>query len=856
LPHTPVLTSPVAARDVLTESEAQQRAERVTDVSYDIALDLAAGVSTYHGDVTIRFNTSGTGPLFFDFRGKEIDHLEVNGERLDPDWTGYRLTLPADSVTGSMTVRIAYLNDYDTTGDGFHRFVDPEDSAEYVYTNFEPYEAHRLFPCFDQPDIKARYEFVVTAPSDWMVFSNAPTASTSREADGRTTHRFERTELFSTYLTALIGGPYVHRAIEHKSLSLRLFARGSMERYLDDQAPEIFEITTQGFDFYADQFAQPYAFGTKYDQVFVPEYNSGAMENVGCVTYNEAYLFRDAPTDNQRLDRAETFLHELAHMWFGNLVTMRWWNDLWLNESFATYISYLAMTSATRFRNAWKVFNYRIKRWAYQTDQLPTTHPIAGTAADTEIAFLNFDGITYGKGASVLKQLAKYIGPDAFRDGLRLYFQRHAWSNATLADFLACLEESHGASLQEWAKLWLRTASLNTIAAKWNAKDGRLTDMAIEQTAPADHPTIRPHAFEIGFVSDSGSALTVDSVPAWIEAASTPLPDLVSRAAPVLVFPNYGDHAYAKVALDERSIAFVRSSLNRVDDALLRELLWMSLWEMVRDRQLSSTEYLAIARARLGSESDQDILDMAVERVALALARFVPESRREEEAHLWFDAALSNLANTSEMDRKILWARSATAVATSPDDVARLAASVSGDEPINGFMLDQEMRWLVAIKAIAFGLPDADKLLAHEAERDRSDRGRRALLRAEASRPTGDAKAEAWKRINNEGYGSFHLTRAAMQGFYWPHQESVLEPYADHFFKSVREVFETRDHPFARSYLLSLYPGYRADPQVLERSRKLISKLNGSLPTLTRQLTEAADDLDRTIKVRAFAEKG
>ena len=859
MPQTPVLNSPAAARDVLTESEAEQRAARVSDVSYEIALDVAAGQSTFRGDATVRFNTSGDGPLFLDFRGRAVERLEVNGERLEPDWTGYRLTLPAKSVSGSMTVRIAYLNDYDTTGDGFHRFVDPEDDAEYVYTNFEPYEAHRLFPCFDQPDIKARYEFTVTAPSGWAVFSNAPTASTQPAADGRTVHTFERTELFSTYLTALVAGPFVHRSIEHKGITLRLFARRTMERYLDEQAPEILEVTGQGFDFYADLFDQPYAFGPKYDQVFVPEYNSGAMENVACVTYNEAYLFRDAPTDNERLDRAETFLHELAHMWFGDLTTMRWWNDLWLNESFATYISYLAMTEATRFRNAWKVFNYRIKRWAYQTDQLPTTHPIAGAAADTEIAFLNFDGITYGKGASVLKQLAKYIGPDAFRDGLRLYFRRHAWQNATLADFLSCLEQSHGSSLAEWSDKWLRTASVNTIAAKWSAQDGRLTEMAIEQTAPADYPTLRPHAFEVALVSDPAShdgPLSTESQPAWIEGALTPLPDFVGHAEPALVFPNYGDHAYAKVALDPRSVEFARANLNRVDDPLLRELLWMSLWEMVRDRQLRSTEYLAIARERLGVESDEDILDMAVERVALALARFVPEARREEESHLWFEAALANLGKTSQLDRQILWARTAVAVATSQADVARLAETVKSNQPLNGFALDQEMRWLVAIKAIAFGLPQADSVLATEAERDRSDRGRRALLRAEASRPTGSAKAEAWQRINAEGYGSFHLTRAAMQGFFWPHQDQVLAPYVGRFFDQVRSVFETRDHPFARSYLLSLYPAYLAEPQVLERSRQLLTQLNGSLPTLTRQLTEAADDLDRTIKVRAFAEQG
>ena len=850
-----MLSGQTSARDVLTELEARQRATRVSDISYEVALDLVAGAPTYRGDATITFRTTGDGPLFLDFRGRTIERLEVNGRAMEPDWTGYRLTLPTEVVSAEMVVRVQYENDFDTTGDGFHRFVDPEDGAEYVYTNFEPYEAHRLYPCFDQPDLKATYRFTATAPAEWAVFSNAPLAESAPADGGRRRHRFERTARFSTYLTALAGGAYAFRAIEHRGMPLRLFARRSMERYLDEQAAEIFELTTQGLDFYAELFDRSYPF-TKYDQVFVPEYNSGAMENVGCVTYNEAYLFHDPPTDNQRLDRGETFLHELAHMWFGNLVTMRWWNDLWLNESFATYISYLCLTEATRFSNAWKVFNYRIKRWAYQADQLPTTHPIAGSAADTEIAFLNFDGITYGKGASVLKQLVKYIGHDAFREGMRLYFSRHAWSNATLADFLACLEEARGASLQEWAELWLRTASVNTLAARWQVADGALSGLALEQTAPAEHPTLRPHAMEIALGHDRNGHLEVESLPAWIDGPLTELPEANGRATPELVFPNHGDHAYVKIALDRRSLDYVRGNLNRVEDGLLRELLWMSLWEMVRDRQLRSTEYLAIARDRLGAEADHDILDMAIERVALAINRYVPEPRREAEAHSWFEAALANLAAASDSDRQILWARSAVGIAATRDDVALLARLVERDERISGFTLDQEMRWLVAIKAIAFGLPNADALLSAEAERDRSDRGHRALLRAQASRPSPSAKAEAWERIHGDGYGSFHLTRAAMQGFFWPQQASVLEPYVDRFFSAVRDVFATRDHPFARSYLLSLYPAYRGDPGVLERSQQLLSELDSSLPTLSRQLAEVADDLDRQIMVRAFAEGG
>jgi aminopeptidase N len=850
LAHTATLTA--HARDVLKQSEAADRAQRVREARYDIQLDIVAGQATYRGDVTVRFSSAGEGPLFLDFRGRSIERLEVNGSAIEPDWTGYRLTLPASSVSGDMTVHVVYENDYDTTGDGFHRFVDPEDGEEYVYTNFEPYEAHRLFPCFDQPDIKGRYTVSVTAPSAWQVVANAPLEGTSKVDAERSTWRFAETELFSTYLMALVGGPYVVRRHQHGGLDLGLYARRSMERYLDEQAPEILEITSQGLDFYAEMFDQPYPFA-KYDQVFVPEYNSGAMENVGCVTYNELYLFRDPATANQKLDRAETFLHELAHMWFGNLVTMRWWDDLWLNESFATYISYLAMTEATRFTNAWKVFNADIKRWAYQQDQLPTTHPIAGSADDTEIAFLNFDGITYGKGASVLKQLVKYIGREGFRDGMRIYFKRHGWSNATLNDFLTCLEESSGATLDEWARLWLRTASLNTLSTEWTADDGRLSALAIHQSAPTDHPTLRPHALELALAKNGTGPLKVDSIAAWIDGPDTPIAEARGHEVPDLVFPNYGDHAYAKVSLDEASVNFVRTNLDKVEDSLLRELLWMSLWEMVRDCQLRSTEYLAIGRTELPDEPDLDILNTVLERAALVINRYIPESVREAEARMWLDAALDNAAR-SDGDRQIMWARSAIAAAATAADVGRLVEMIEGESSLPVFSDDQEMRWAIAAKAIAYGHPDAEALLAREGERDRSDRGRRAMLRAEASRPTVRNKQEVWEKINGDGYGSFHLTRAAMLGFLWPNQDEVLNPFIDRFFDRIREIFETRDHPFARAYLLALFPAYQAQPDVLERAKQLIGSLDSSLPTLTRQMTEVADELERQIRVRAFAE--
>ncbi|MFQ5381701.1 MAG: M1 family aminopeptidase, partial [Dehalococcoidia bacterium] len=424
-------------RDVLTRDEAEARAARVSNCSYEIDLDLTEGASSYRGDVTVAFDFTGTGDIFLDFRGRSIDLLEVNGTKVRPDWDGVRLQLPASTLSSHNSVHVRYENDYDHQGDGFHQFRDPEDGAEYLYTNFEPYHSHRLFPQFDQPDIKARYSLTVTAPGGWEVVANAPSETVRDEPDGRRCHVFARTEAFSTYLFAIVAGPYHVFRNQAGEIPLGLFCRKSLVPYFDHE--EIFMVTKQGLAFFAEFFGQPYPFG-KYDQCFVPEFNAGAMENVGCVTFNEMMVHREPPTENQRRRRAEVILHEMAHMWFGDLVTMRWWNDLWLNESFATYMAYLSMDRATRFDTGWLDFNASEKAWGYRQDELVTTHPIAGEVADTDQTFLNFDGITYAKGASVIKQLVASIGIDGFREGMRHYFREHAWSNTTLRQFLAALK--------------------------------------------------------------------------------------------------------------------------------------------------------------------------------------------------------------------------------------------------------------------------------------------------------------------------------------------------------------------------------------------------------------------------------
>ena len=844
------MTTPNAdVRDNLTRADAEERAARVRHCDYTLDLQLTRGAETYRGEATLRFGAAGAGDLFLDFRGKTIELLEVNGSKVEPRWNGFRLWLPGEALSASNTVRVLYENEYDHEGDGFHQFRDPEDGEEYLYSNFEPYESHRLFPQFDQPDIKGTYALTVTAPAEWVVLHNSPAVAVT-DADGGKRWEFEQTKPFSTYLFALVVGPYHEARDSHEGIDIGLFCRKSMAKYMDTD--ELFTVTKQGLTFFASFFDFPYPFG-KYDQVFVPEFNAGAMENVGLVTHNEYMIFRDPPTDNQRRGRAETLLHEMAHMWFGDLVTMRWWNDLWLNESFATYMSYLCMDNATRFKTGWEDFASSIKNWAYRQDQLVTTHPIAGPVEDTDQTFLNFDGITYGKGASVLKQLVAAIGMDGFREGMRHYFRSHAYGNATLAQFLESLEKGSGVDLKEWARLWLETPSLNTIGARWEADGDRVTSLVLTQTAPADYPALRPHRLDVGLVRDAGGKLEVTVLPATIREAETDIPEARGLPAPSLVFPNYNDHGYAKVALDERSLAFVRENLDRIDDTLLRLQLWASLWNMVRDQQLKSTEYLALVRSRVVPEAMPELVEAVTTNAISAIGRYVPEEWRDREAHAFAEAAWTALRAATSNDLRIIWARALIATASVPADLELIGRLADGLEVVPGLTVDQDMRWNIAARHVAYGVPGAVDRVNAEADRDPSDRGVRARLRAETSAPAPEVKAAAWEKFVGEGYGSLYLTTAAMSGFNWAHQRQLLEPYVDRFFSEVTGVFRDRDKEFASDFFRFLAPVYRVEREILARGERLVATLGDELPVLVRMAREANDDLLRAIRCREFA---
>ncbi|EYF04301.1 aminopeptidase N [Chondromyces apiculatus] len=836
---------------MLTQQHAGERAARVDDVRYELRLDIEHGASSYRGEVTVQFRATGSGDTFLDFRGRQVERLEINGTELTPTWADCRLILPGAHLTPETRVRVVYQNDFDHTGDGFHRFVDPEDGETYLFTDFEPYSAHRLFPCFDQPDLKATYRLTVTAPAGWEVVSNAPVDRTEPAADGRTTHCFQETLRFSTYLFALVVGPYHAVRDEYRGIPLGLFCRRSLARHLDPD--EVFTITRQGLDFYPDFFDYPYPF-KKYDQLFVPEYNAGAMENVGAVTFSERMIFRDPPTAHQRLSRAEVILHEMAHMWFGDLVTMRWWNDLWLNESFATYMSYLALEHATRFGpDAWTSFN-GIKGWAYRQDQLCTTHPVAGEVPDTDHTFLNFDGITYGKGAAAMRQLVAAIGLDAFREGMRRYFRRHEFGNASLRDFLdAIAVPVGGRALTDWAHLWLEKPALNTLRADVTIEGERITRLRLQQEAPPEHPTLRPHRVDVVLGWDKGGTLTLEALPAFIDGAEVDVPAAVGRPAPALVFPNHQDLTFAQVALDARTLAYVRANLEGVHDPLLRQLLGASLWSMVRDRQLSSLEYLALQREKLPLEPDLELTETTLGHATLCLSRYVPEEERAAAASALCEVALRGIGTAPPGDARLTWARALVNAAFSPEDLRLAADLCDGARGIGEVPVDQDMRWTVATKWIARGMPGAEERLAEERRRDVSDRGQRAALRAEVARPDAGAKAAAWERFHGEGFGSLHLTTAAMSGFAWSFQREILLPFSEAFFEQVVGVFASRPPELARAYVNHLFPAWRVEPAVLERSAALLASLNGEHPILARMLREANDDLARSIACRAHA---
>ena len=839
------------AMNNITRDEARERASLVRVASYEIDLDLTsatAGKRTFRSDTTIRFTCDTPGAdTYVDITADAVTAASLNGVPLDlAGFTGHRL--PVTGLAESNELRVVADCVYMRTGEGLHRFVDPVDGATYLYTQFETFDAHRMFACFDQPDLKATFELRVTAPADWVVVSNMA-GRVEPAGDGARRWSFTPTPRMSTYITAIVAGPYHEVRDEHDGIPLGIYCRQSLAEFLDPD--DLFTVTKQGFDFFHAAFGYRYPF-EKYDQCFVPEFNAGAMENAGCVTFLEDYVFRSKVTDAAYERRAETVLHEMAHMWFGDLVTMRWWDDLWLNESFATYASVVAMVEATRYVQGWTTFANTEKTWAYRQDQLSTTHPIAADIVDNEAVKVNFDGITYAKGASVLKQLVHWVGRDAFFTGLRSYFRRFEYGNTTLQDLLTELEQASGRDLTEWSRLWLQTAGVNTLRARFETgDDDTFTSFALAQEAPEQWPTLRPHRVAVGLYDrTSEGLLRRDRVELDVTGAVTDVPQLVGVRRPDVLLLNDDDLTYAKQRLDERSLHFVTENIGEFRESLPRALCWTACWDMTRDAEMATRDYLALVLAGIGAETDIGVVQSLLRQTKTALDVYADPGFRPEGLRRLAAAAYEHLyAAAPGSDLQLVWVRTLASATSAPEHVALLRDLLSGEQTVAGLTVDTELRWHLLHRLVALG-EAGEAELAAELERDNTSAGRRHLLAARAAAPTAAAKEEAWRLAVDTDELPNAEQSAVLSGFAQADQVALLRPYRDRYFGSVAKVWETRTSEMAQNIVVGLYPAYLVEPATLDATDAYLRDEDPP-PALRRLLLEGRDGIERALRARA-----
>ena len=844
----------------LTRSEARERAELLTVESYDVNLDLTRGDEVFGSTTVVRFSARPGASTFIDAVTDTVRRVTLNGVALDPaevsDGVRIQLSNLAESNELVVDADARYMN----TGEGLHRFVDPVDNEVYLYSQFEVPDSRRMFAVFEQPDLKATFRFTVTAPSHWDVISNSPTpepvaAGDLTEGSPRSTWSFEPTPRISSYITALIAGPYQSvrselTSSDGRTIPLGVFARRSLMQYLD--AENIFELTRQGFAFYEEQFGTPYPF-EKYDQLFVPEFNAGAMENAGAVTFLESYVFRSRVTDATVERRAVTILHELAHMWFGDLVTMRWWNDLWLNESFAEFMSTLAAAEATEFRQAWTTFASLEKAWAYRQDQLPTTHPIVAEIRDLEDVQVNFDGITYAKGASVLKQLVAWVGQDKFMAGVREYFGKHAWGNTELSDLLSELETASGRDLKDWSAKWLETAGVNTLRPEFDTdEDGTITSFAVLQSAIADYPTLRPHRLAIGFYNpdEDGKLQRTHRVELDVDGERTEVPGLAGQPRPALLLLNDDDLAYAKIRLDDLSQHTATRSLRNIADSLPRTLVWAAAWDAARDAEIPARNYVELVLQNIASESDSTVVQVLLRQLATTLAFYVTPGDREPMTAAAADS-LWDLASAAApgSDSQLQFVKSFAAHASSDEHLDALADLLSGNRSLEGLAIDADLRWELLTGLVAGGRMDAADIDA-ELERDATATGALAAAMARAAIPTPEAKAAAWEAIVERSDMPNAAQRSAIAGFMRVHDTDLLEPYAQKYFAAIRDVWAGRTHEIAQQIAVGLYPSRLTRQDTVDATDAFLAELGDDAPSLRRLVLENRDGVVRALKAQ------
>lgn len=851
----------------LTRAEARERATVVRTESYEVTLDLTTGPTTFASRTVARFAATAGASTFIDLIAPTVHEVTLNGRSLDVADVVADSRIRLDDLAASNELVVVADAAYMNTGEGLHRFVDPVDDEVYLYSQFEVADSRRVFAVFEQPDLKATFSFTVTAPAHWTVVSNYPQVgmpvvvedgvNRNGGADkGTATWTFETTPRISSYITAVIAGPYhaEHRELtssDGRAIPLGVYCRGSLAEHLDTD--NIVDITRAGFEFYETAFDAPYPFA-KYDQLFVPEFNAGAMENAGAVTFLESYVFRSKVPEATIERRAVTILHELAHMWFGDLVTMRWWDDLWLNESFAEYMSTLAAAEATRWTSAWTTFSSLEKNWAYRQDQLPSTHPIVADMRDLEDVEVNFDGITYAKGASVLKQLVSWVGHDEFFAGVRSYFAKHSWGNTELRDFLTELEATSGRDLSAWSGLWLEKAGVTLLRPSIEVDHaGVITSFAVLQEVPDEYPVQRPHRLAIGGYdrdAATGRLVRTVSVELDIDGPRTEVPDLVGVPRPALVLVNDDDLAYAKVRLDEQSLAASIDLLGSFDDSLPRTLVWTAAWDATRDGETPARDFVDLVLNNIAHETDSSVVLVLLRQLTTALDLYVAPEHRLATETAAADRLLA-LAREAEAgsDTQLQLVKSFAGRAATSEQLDAVRDLLDGRSTLEGLSIDTDLRWELLTSLVTGGRAAEPDIAAQLAD-DATATGQRAAAAARAAVPTAEAKATAWASVVDQDGLPNALQAATIAGFGRVHDRSLHLPFVEPYFAGLETVWADKTSEMAQNIVVGLYPTDLADEpsvDVLGATDAWLSGHPDAPAALRRLVLESRDGVRRAL---------
>ncbi len=857
----------------LTREQAVERAALLTVGGYRIELDLtdrsgAPGERTFRSITTVTFDARAGADTVIDIVADTVRSATLNGRELDISGYDESAGIPLRGLEERNVVVVDADCRYSNTGEGLHRFVDPVDNEVYLYSQFETADAKRMFACFDQPDLKATFDVTVTAPQHWKVISNGATVSI-----GNGVHTFATTPRMSTYLVALIAGPYAEwkdtYSDEHGEIPLGIYCRASLAEHMD--ADRLFTHTKQGFGFYHKNFELPYAFG-KYDQLFVPEFNAGAMENVGAVTFLEDYVFRSKVTRASYERRAETVLHEMAHMWFGDLVTMRWWDDLWLNESFATFASVLCQSEATEFTEAWTTFANADKSWAYRQDQLPSTHPIAADIPDLAAVEVNFDGITYAKGASVLKQLVAYVGLERFLAGLRDYFRAHAFGNATFDDLVNALEHASGRDLSDWGRQWLKTTGLNMLRADFDVDgpgpEGRFTRFAITQSgATPGAGETRVHRLAVGIYDDDASGRTgagklvrVHREEFDVEGPVTEVPTLVGVSRGKLVLVNDDDLTYCSLRLDAESL---RTALGRIADIaepLPRTLVWSAAWEMTREAELRARDFVDLVSGGVQAETEVGVAQRLLVQAQTALGSYAEPGWARERGWPRFADRLLELARAAApgSDHQLAYVNALCTSVLSTRHAVTLAALLDRDpaeQGLAGLQVDTELRWRIVTALATAGALDAagpqTPFIDAEAQRDPTAAGKRNAAKAAAARPQSRVKEKAWTTVVEDDALANTTARAIVAGIVAPGQGELLKPFTARYFEVIPGLWARRSSEVAQTVVIGLYPGWDICDEGVAAADRFLSDPDVP-PALRRLVLEGQAGVKRALRAREF----